>query len=60
MKKGVGEQKRVAAVVAAEPSAVRTRAQTRAARNEQCLTDAALARSAAARAELVRSESRGG
>ena len=56
--KGVGAQKRVVAVVAAEPSAVRTRAQSRAARNVQCPT--ALARSAAARAKLVRSGSRGG
>ena len=60
VEKGVGEQKRVVAVVPAESSVVRTRAQTPAPRNAQCLTDTVLARSAAARVKLVRSGSRGG
>ena len=48
------------AVVAAEPSAARTRSLTCDARNEQSLTDTALARSPAVREILVLSGSRGG
>ena len=55
--KGVGD---VVAVVAAEPSAARTRSLTCDARNEQSLTDTALARSPAVREILVLSGSRGG
>lgn len=57
--KGVGEQDRVVLVISAGPCTVRTR-QTRAARDDPCLTDAVLAHSAAARAILVRSWWRGG
>lgn len=53
-----GEKKHEVEVVATEHSAVRTRAGTRVARDEPSLTDAALTRSAAARAEQVISKSR--